>query len=105
MEELEQLSMFKPLNNIDCTYKSHNLIMSSYELSLTEQRIITLACKKIKPIYIEKRITPKSLKKISGALEFSEIEISVSEFRKEFNLKGNNIYDALEKYANTLYER
>lgn len=101
----EQISMFKSLNNIDCTYKSHDLIMSSYDLSVTEQRIITLACKKIKPIYIEKKITPSTLKKVIGAKEFSLVEITVSEFKKEFGLKGNNIYDSLEKYTSVLYDR
>ena len=51
---------------------------------IKQQRIITLACKKIKPIYIEKKITPSTLKKVIGAKEFSLVEITVSEFKKEF---------------------
>ena len=45
--EKEQISMFKQLNTSEYTYKSSELIMSSYELTVTEQRIITLGCKKI----------------------------------------------------------
>lgn len=101
----EQMSMFKQLNTSEYTYKSSELIMSSYELTVTEQRIITLGCKKIKPLYIENKMTPNDLKKLATALEFSNIEISVSEYKKEFNVNTNNIYDSLEKYSNKLYER
>ena len=67
-----------------------------------KQRIITLGCKKIKPLYIENKMTPNDLKKLATALEFSNIEISVSEYKKEFNVNTNNIYDSLEKYSNKL---
>ena len=100
-----QTSFFTPLNSNDCTYKSPNLIMSSYDLSLTEHRIITLGCKKIKPIYVEKRMSPNDLNNVFQAMKFSDIEISVSEYKQEFNIKGNNIYDTLQKYCNKLYER
>ena len=86
-----QTSFFTPLNSNDCTYKSPNLIMSSYDLSLTEHRIITLGCKKIKPIYVEKRMSPNDLNNAFQAMKFSDIEISVSEYKQEFNIKGNNI--------------
>ena len=79
--------------------------MSSYDLSLTEYRIITLGCKKIKPIYVEKRMSPNDLNNAFQAMKFSDIEISVSEYKQEFNIKGNNIYDTLQKYCNKLYER
>ena len=100
-----QTSFFTPLNATDCTYKSPNLIMSSYDLSLTEHRIITLGCKKIKPIYVEKRMSPKDLDNALQAIKFKDIEISVSEYKEAFNIKGNNIYDTLEKHCNMLYER
>lgn len=101
----EQLSLFTQLNTTNYTYKSFNLIMSSYNLSLIEHRIITLGCKKIKPIYVEKRIAPKDLQDITTAMNFTDIEISVSEYKKEFKTKGNGIYDALEKYCDLLFER
>lgn len=100
-----QTSFFTPLNASDCTYKSPNLIMSSYDLSLTEHRIITLGCKKIKPIYVEKRMSPKDLDNAFQVMKFSNIEISVSEYKDEFNIKGNNVYDTLQKYCDKLYER
>lgn len=101
---LEEIGGIKPLNNSSYTYKSSNLIMSSYELSVTQQRIIMLGCKKIQPIYIENRLAPNDLTKVLGAMKFSLIEISVSEYKKEYNIKGNNIYDYIEKETNDLYE-
>ena len=101
----EQMSMLTQLNTMDCTYKSPNLIMSSYELSLTEQRIVALGCKKIKPIYIEKKVKPEDLNKVLGAMHFSNIEISTSEYKKEYNIKGNNIYESLKESADSLYDR
>ena len=73
---LDEIDGIKKLNNTDYTYKSHKLIFSTYELSLTQQRIISLGCKKIQPIYIEKRLTPNDLTKVLGAIEFNLIEIS-----------------------------
>lgn len=102
--EYEQLSMTKQLNNIDYTYKSSDLIMSSYNLSITQQRVINLACKKIQPIYIENRMTPSDLATILGAKKFSLIEISMAEYKKEYNIKGNGIYDVLEEECDKLYE-
>ncbi|MFR2887428.1 MAG: replication initiation protein [Clostridium butyricum] len=105
IEEYEQLSMIKQLNNTSYTYKSSELILSSYDLSVTQQRIINLGCKKIQPIYIEKRMTPDSLKNVLGAISFDLIKISTSEFKKEYGLKGNNIYDSLEQEIDDLYQK
>lgn len=102
--EYEQMSMLKQLNNIDYTYKSSDLIMSSYNLSITQQRIINLACKKIQPIYIEKRLAPKDLETVLGAMNFSLIQISTSEYKSEYNIKGNNVYDTLEEECDKLYK-
>ena len=83
---LEEIDGVKVLNNTKCTYKSPTLIATSYELSFTQQRIIALGCKKMQPIYIEKRMTPNDLQKVLGAMQFRLIEISVSEFRKEYDI-------------------
>ena len=104
-EQYSQISMFKKLNNTNYTYKSSQLIESSYELSLTEQRLVSLACKMIQPIYIEKRVKPSDLENILGAMKFSKIKISVNEFRKEYNIKANNIYEIIAEASADLYER
>lgn len=102
---LDEIDGVKKLNNTDYTYKSHKLIFSSYELSVTQQRIISLGCKKIQPIYIEKRLTPNDLNKVLGAMQFNLIEISVSEFKKEYNIKSNNLYGYLQKEIDDLYNK
>lgn len=101
---LEDIDGVKVLNNTKCTYKSPTLIATSYELSFTQQRIIALGCKKMQPIYIEKRMTPNDLTKVLGAMQFRLIEISVSEFRKEYDIAGKNIYEYLQKEVEELYD-
>jgi plasmid replication initiation protein len=101
---LEEIDGLKPLNNTKYTYKSPSLIATSYELSFTQQRIIALACKKMQPIYIEKRMTPNNLTKVLGAMQFRLIEISVSEFKDEYGIAGKGIYEYLSKEVDDLYE-
>ena len=107
-EECTQISLFedaKKLNNTKYTYKSSDLIWSSYELSLTEQRIVSLACKKMQPIYIEKRIKPSDLETVLGAMKFMDIKISVNEFKREYNIKSNNMYTILAEATSDLHDR
>lgn len=104
-EEAIQLDMMKQLNNTEYTYKSSHLIESSYELSLTEQRIVSLGCKKIKPIYIEKRVKPSDLENVLTVMKFSGLKISVNEFKKEYNIKANNIYEIIEQATKDLFQR
>jgi plasmid replication initiation protein len=101
---LDEIDGVKPLNNTKYTYKSPSLIATSYELSFTQQRIIALACKKMQPIYIEKRMTPNNLTKVLGAMQFRLIEISVSEFKEEYGIAGKGIYEYLSKEVDDLYE-
>jgi plasmid replication initiation protein len=101
---LDDIDGLKPLNNTKYTYKSPSLIATSYELSFTQQRIIALACKKMQPIYIEKRMTPNNLTKVLGAMQFRLIEISVSEFKDEYDIAGKGIYEYLSKEVDDLYE-
>ena len=108
MNESTQISLFdnyKNLNNTKYTYKSPELIWNSYELSLTEQRIISLACKKMQPIYIEKRIKPSDLETLLGAIRFMDIKISVNEFKREYSIKAKNMYDVLSQATSELHDR
>lgn len=107
-EECTQISLFedaKKLNNTKYTYKSPELIWSSYELSLTEQRIVSLACKKMQPIYIEKRIKPSDLETVLGAMKFTDIKISVNELKREYGINSNNMYSLLAKATSDLQDR
>lgn len=108
-EKIEQLGFLddisKELNTTKYTYKSHELISSSYELSITEQRIISLACKKIQPIYIENKIEPDKLDTVLNLMKFSQIQIAVNEFKREYNIKTKNIYNVLKETIENFFER
>lgn len=108
-EKVEQLEFLdeigKELNTTNYTYKSHELISSSYELSITEQRIISLACKKIQPIYIENKIEPDKLDTVLNLMKFSEIQITVNEYKREYNIKAKNIYKILKETIGEFFER
>ena len=108
-EIAEQLNFLKEngkeLNTTKYTYKSHELISSSYELSVTEQRIISLACKKIQPIYIENNIKPSELETALGAIKFSKIKISVNEYKREYDVNTKNIYKFLEETIKEFFEK
>ena len=81
----------------DCIYKSNNLIMSSYDLTLNEHRIISLCCKKILDLYNENINNFDTEDKLINYIKNNQIEISAQEFKREFNLKGNSMYDLLYK--------
>ena len=108
-EEIKQLSFLeensKRLNTTKYTYKSHELISSSYELSITEQRIISLACKKIQPIYIENKLKPDELESVLGAIKFSQIKIAVNEYKREYNITAKNIYKILKETIEQFFEK
>lgn len=86
-------------------FKSHNLIESGYNLTLNEQRILYLASKKLKPRYIKSNLKPSEMSTLLAHITFKDITIHVNEFKKEFNLKSNNMYNVLKDTANKLFER
>lgn len=104
MEELitEQIE-FQIMDTSRYIYKSNNLIESSYNLNLNEQRLIYLAVKKLKPLYIKSNLKPSQLKTFAGAQEFGDIRIYVNEFKKEFKLSGNSLYKRLSDIAKNFF--
>lgn len=104
-EVLDDVAVIEKLDNSKYTYKSTELIESSYELSVTEQRLISMGCKLLQPLYIEKKIKPSELTSALAAITFSQLEFTAAEYRKEFNIKANNIYGIIEEAANNLFER
>lgn len=85
--------------------KSNNLIDCSYRLTLNEQRFINMACKKLKPIFVDKNLSVNELEALASANVFGEIEIGIPEYKREFGVKSNNIYTEIEGIANSLYEK
>lgn len=96
---------FDWINNDEYIYKSNDLIESNYSLSVNEQRLIYLGAKKLKPIFVKSNVKPSDLTTYASTQRFGNLKISLSEFRKEFGLKGNYLYSQLETAANELFNR
>lgn len=85
--------------------KSNNLIESSYILTPPEQRLIYLASTKLKITMLDNNLTIEDVKQQIKQAQFDNIEISVSDYKKEFGIKSNRIYEELEETAKRLYDR
>ena len=92
-------------NNKQHIMKSNNLIDCSYKLTLSEQRLINLACKKLKPMFVSKNISFEELKMLAETNFFEAIEITVPEYKKEFKIKSNNVYNEMARVTNSLFEK
>ena len=94
---------FDYMDNEKYIYKSNNLVESSYSLSLNAQRLIYMGAKKLKPIFIKSNIKPSQLKSFLATKTFGDLKIYVTEFKNEFNIKGNYLYDAFVDVAKELW--
>lgn len=103
MENYEQLQLeIDQMDNEKYIYKSNNLVESSYSLSLNAQRLIYMGAKKLKPIYIKSDIKPSQLNTFLATQEFGDLKIYVTDFKREFNIKGNYLYETLAATADEL---
>lgn len=64
-----------------------------------------MACKKLKPIFVDKNLSVNELEALASANVFGEIEIGIPEYKREFGIRSNNIYTEIESIANSLYEK
>lgn len=64
-----------------------------------------MATKKIKPIFINLNAPPEEIKNMIKSKTFEPIEIDVIDYKKEFNIRSNNLYNELSSVADKLYER
>lgn len=103
MENYGEQIQFQIIDNNKYIYKSNNLIESSYNLSINEQRLIYMGVKKLKPIYVKSKLKPSQLKTFAATQEFGDLRIYVNEFKKEFDLNGNSLYERLAEVAHTLF--
>lgn len=92
-------------NKKDMILKSNNLIDCSYKLTLSEQRILNIACKRLKPMFLDKNTSMNEFKRLAETLAFEPIEISISDYVTEYSVKSKNIYLELSKVASSLYEK
>ena len=102
MECHEQIE-FDYMDNEKYIYKSNNLVESSYSLSLNAQRLIYMGAKKLKPIFIKSNIKPSQLNSFLATKTFGDLKIYVTEFKNEFNIKGNYLYDTFVDVAKELW--
>ena len=102
MECNEQIE-FDYMDNEKYIYKSNNLVESSYSLSLNAQRLIYMGAKKLKPIFIKSNIKPSQLKSFLATKTFGDLKVYVTEFKNEFNIKGNYLYDTFVDVAKELW--
>ena len=94
---------FDYMDNEKYIYKSNNLVESSYSLSLNAQRLIYMGAKKLKPIFIKSNIKPSQLNSFLATKTFGDLKIYVTEFKNEFNIKGNYLYDTFVDVAKELW--
>lgn len=92
MGEIIQQIQFDMMDNNKYIYKSNNLVESSYSLSLNAQRLIYMGAKKLKPIYVKSDIKPSQLNSFLATQTFGNLKIYVTEFKKEFGIKGNYLW-------------
>lgn len=85
--------------------KSNSLIEGNSKLTLSEQRLINLACKKLKPIFVNKNMSINDFKLLAETMAFEPIEITVGEYKNEFSINSNNIYKELSKTAESLFQK
>lgn len=105
MENYEQLQLeIDQMDNEKYIYKSNNLVESSYSLSLNAQRLIYMGAKKLKPIYIKSDIKPSQLNTFLATQTFGNLKIYVTDFKREFNIKGNYLYETLVDVAKELWD-
>ena len=108
IDQQEQLKMdleIEPIDNSKYLIKSNNLIESSYKFNINEFRLTYLAIKKLTPIYIKSNIKKSDMKTVFGHETFKDIRISVNEFKREFNIKTNNVYEILRETTESLQQK
>lgn len=103
-EKTEQIQ-FDFMDTDNYVYKSNNLIESNYNLSINEQRLIYIAIKKLKPRFVKSNVKPSDLTTYASTQKFGDIRIYVNEFKKEFDLKSNSLYERLAELSDKLFER
>lgn len=108
IDQQEQLQMdleVEPIDNSKYLIKSNNLIESSYKFNINEFRLTYLAIKKLTPIYIKTNIKKSEMRTVFGHETFKDIKISVNEFKREFDIKTNNVYEILRETTEALQQK
>lgn len=86
-------------------YKSNVLIESSYNLTTAQNRLVYLAMTKLETIILQKDMNIETVEESIQNDKFELIFISVLDYKKTFNLKGNSLYTELSEIADGLYDQ
>ena len=84
-------------------YKSNILIESSYNLTTAQNRLVYLAMTKLETIILQKDMNIETVEESIQSDKFELIFISVLDYKKTFNVKGNSLYTELSEIADGLY--
>lgn len=85
--------------------KSNRLIEGSYKFTTSENRLVDLALMKLEVIMLDKNLSAEEVAALIKKAQFEEITIYVSDYKKEYNIKNNTVYEELAKSANRLLKR
>lgn len=85
--------------------KSNSIIEAGYKLSNYEQKLIYLASKKTQQFIVPKGFTAEQKEEFINKHKFELLEFPISDFKKEFNIKSNTIYNEIQNVCNKLWER
>lgn len=80
----------------------HSLLESSFSMNLTEQRILYLACKQLRSIFMKMNIKSSEVRNAYEKQTFDIIKVFVSDYKKQYEVKGNNNYILLQDTTETI---
>ena len=80
----------------------NNLAESNFGFNTTEQRIVYLACRQLRSIYMKMNIKSSDIRNSYKDHNFDLIKVYVLNYKNEFNVKGNNNYVVLAEVAEGL---
>ncbi|WP_297419659.1 replication initiation protein [Clostridium sp.] len=95
----------KPIITKKEIIKSNSLIESSYKFTISENRLIDLALTQLEVIMLDKDLSAEDVKKLIKQREFDEIEVNVIDYKKEYEIKNNSLYEDLAQTAHRLMDR
>ena len=96
--------MEKKNNLLKRLYKSNSFIESSYNLSLSEHRLLSLACTKV-DVKIDKNMTEKQYLEYLKEYKFKLITISISDYINTFNINDKGIYEEMKNICDKFWEQ
>lgn len=83
-------------------FKCDDFVESAYHMTKNEQRLVYLASKKLKQLYVHSNVKSMTLVNLNSPKKLRTVRVYVTEFRKAFNLSSHNLYEILKNTAKSL---